>query len=147
MNDAVVVPELVSEPVLQAEPVAELAAEPDLVPEPLVDLVIESEPEPVEVVEPVIDVIAQEPVEDEAEAEHITQPAPLGLPEFKELAPLPAVSEATRVATVGGGMDLRWVNDDDIDAESQALAYMTQGEPPPPTPEQHATAADAMLSW
>ncbi|MEN9452193.1 MAG: hypothetical protein RLZZ369_1252, partial [Pseudomonadota bacterium] len=49
--------------------------------------------------------------------EHITQPAPLGLPEFKELAPLPAVSEATRVATVGGGMDLRWVNDDDIDAE------------------------------
>ena len=101
--------ELVPEPVLEAEP--------DLVPEPIVDLVIESAPEPVEVVEPVVDVIAQDVVEDEAEAEHITQPAPLGLPEFKELAPLPAVSEATRVATVGGGMDLRWVNDDDIDAE------------------------------
>lgn len=37
--------------------------------------------------------------------------------------------------------------DDDVDTESQALAYMTQGEPPPLTAEQHATAATVMLAW
>ncbi|MGE5451654.1 MAG: Hpt domain-containing protein [Acidobacteriota bacterium] len=88
--------------------------------EPLVDIPLFDEPAEIAVVqaeaapEPEVAEPAQEP---EQEPEHVTQPAPLGLPEFKALTPLAHAGEATRVATVGAGIDRRWVDDEDIDAE------------------------------
>lgn len=101
-----------SEPVVEAEPVAVV----DEVVEVPIAPIAESAPEPVPEPIPEPEVASSEE-EEPAGFEQASQPAPLGLPEFKELAPLPATTEVNRLPTVGAGVDLRWVGDDDIDAE------------------------------
>ncbi|HET8868880.1 MAG TPA: Hpt domain-containing protein, partial [Aquabacterium sp.] len=57
-----------------------------------------------------------------AEPEYVTQPAPLGMPEFKALEPLAPAAEVTRVATVGADQDVAWIEEEDIDAEDNVDA-------------------------
>ena len=66
--------------------------------------------------------LAEPEPEVEAEPEYVTQPAPLGLPEFKAFEPMAPTSEATRVVSKSGPVELRWVDDEDIDAEDNVDA-------------------------
>ncbi|HET8695126.1 MAG TPA: Hpt domain-containing protein [Aquabacterium sp.] len=114
-------------PVTEAQPsaagaldeVAEVVEAAEVVQEPVseVDLPLFDE-EPVVVAEAPAEAVAPESFE----PEYVTQPAPLGLPEFKALEPLAPTGEVTRVASVGGGQDLNWIEDEDIDAEDNVDA-------------------------
>ena len=113
--------DVVSEPAALADIDLPLDAEPPVdvpVLEAVAEPVVLAMPDLLEVVEPE----AAEPEvavaeADDDEPEHITQPAPLGLPEFKALEPLAPASDAARVVSKSGPVELRWVDDEDIDAE------------------------------